>query len=121
MYDTNIHQFVGSIKRPRGGRFADCYDCQLYVHDGDAAEVVYVAWPDCIKVRHGCLVFLQTAGCFVFARGWPVTVLEPACMTLKHACIPTCQPCLNPLQQLNSLLIPCPHPPTLCCCRWQMC
>jgi hypothetical protein len=50
VYDTNMHQFVGSIKRPRGGRFADCFDCQLYVHDGDTAKVLYVAWPDYIKV-----------------------------------------------------------------------
>jgi len=53
VYDTNMHQFVGSIKRPKGGRFADCFDCQLYVHDGDTAEVLYVAWPDCIKVGGG--------------------------------------------------------------------
>eukprot|EP00879_Flechtneria_rotunda_P009956 GHRR01010412.1.p1 GENE.GHRR01010412.1~~GHRR01010412.1.p1 ORF type:complete len:643 (+),score=235.12 GHRR01010412.1:168-2096(+) len=47
VYDTNTHQFIGSISRPRGGRFADCYDCRLYLHEG--AEL-YAAWPDCIKV-----------------------------------------------------------------------
>jgi hypothetical protein len=37
----------GSIPRPRGGRFPDCCECRLYLHEG---EDLYVAWPDCIQV-----------------------------------------------------------------------
>jgi hypothetical protein len=80
VYDTNTHTFAGAIKRPGGGPFADCADCQLYVREPDeqqqqqqkqqqqqqvgasssaasASHVVtaglqelYIAWPDAIKV-----------------------------------------------------------------------
>eukprot|EP00775_Hariotina_reticulata_P006761 gene6761-6978_t len=50
VYDTNSHQFIGSISRPRGGRFADCYDCCLYLHP--ESTTLYVAWPDAITVAN---------------------------------------------------------------------
>ena len=48
VYDTGLHQMVGTVLRNKDGRFADCFDCRLYLHDDNR---LFIAWPDCVKVR----------------------------------------------------------------------
>lgn len=47
VYDTNAHQLIGSLSRPKGGAHAACRRCSLYLHEG---STLYIAWADAVRV-----------------------------------------------------------------------
>ncbi|GBF95415.1 hypothetical protein Rsub_08377 [Raphidocelis subcapitata] len=48
VYASSNHQLLGSMARPKHGRFSDCLSSRLFLAPDESA--VYAAWPDAVRV-----------------------------------------------------------------------